>query len=746
MGAPKRTTRLRLSEERVSRQIQTAAHCYARVTPRYALQVSAERVEQGLRRVRWARLSFAVAGLAAMLVVLGPWGIRSSSAEPFVQVVHDGAINEPLDVDWFVFFALAGERYVVALERLGLAAGELQIWKPATDDSGPDRVVSAAGAAPSMSWTAPASGAWRVRVSGSGLTTGSYRLWIRSDHDAVGSDLSTAKLGAFDDDGVLTERSSLDVVGDVDWFAFPVAAGNRYSVWSVLGSVDGLSGAVRLPNADGFQELHRYQHAVSDLVVPTTTGLAVLEVRGADSFSTGSYAVGVTRWGQESEPAVSLPPGPTSHLQVDAIEASSVGSEAQFEFRGQWGPIHQTSGLRVWIDTDPGVDDENEWEYLLRSNDGRRARLWSFERQAWVASSSVAARGFDTLLMRWRGRTANEQIRWRASVKNANDSWTLSRPQLLHVPHPRPALPELWNARQRTGPEHPRWQAELVQAGVIHDLEEDALVVVLDAGHGVDTGPWMHGVMEAESNLDFALRIEQLLEAQGVTVVLTRRTAGRPFLNLDDALWRADYQVRAELAHLARADVFVSIHSNANFNEPASGLEAWYLPRWNGDGLNLRLSELLVMRVQRALADFGYPTSTLLYDASCWELIDGICDPIYVLSPFLLIDADVARRWGLEPGPLGLSEDPWDAAINQWLWSSDLTEHEPPIDLIDPETQIGPGRIVRGNLMPTTLLELLYITHESDAAILRDAQAREIIARAIADGILEFLGADADSG
>lgn len=707
--------------------------------------MSAGTIERGLRRVGLARLSFAVAALAAMLAVVGPWGVGSTSAETIAPVTHEGSISDPLDVDWYVFFALAGERYVVALERVGLVAGQLQIWKPATDDSEPSLVASASGAHLRLSWTAPASGAWRVRVSGSGLTTGSYELRIRSDDDAVGSELSTARLSAFDIDGVLTERSWLEASGDIDWYAFPVAAGNSYAVWSVLGSVDGLSGAVLLPDADGFQALHQQQNAISGVMVPTSGGLAVLEVRGAQPWSVGSYAVGVTRWGEEAAPAISLPPRPTSRLQIDRIEASSAASEARFEFRGEWGPIRQNSGLRVWIDTDPGVDGEDEWEYLLRSNDGRRARLWSFERGAWIESSGVGARGFNTLIMRWSGRTANEQIRWQASVKNADDSWTISRPQLLDVPHPRPSTPELWYARERSGAEDPRWQAELDEAGVIRNLPDEALVVVLDAGHGVDTGPWMHGVMEAESNLDFALRIEELLEAEGITVVLTRRSAGRPFLNLDEALWRADYQVRAELAHLARADVFVSIHSNANFEEPANGLEAWYLPRWNGDGLNFTLAETLLTYVSRALEEFGYPTSTLTYDTSCWELVNGICDPIYVLAPFLLVDADVARRWGLDPGSLGLSEDPWGAAINPWLWSSDLTEHEAPIDLIDPETQTGPGRIVRGNLMPTTLLELLYITHESDAAILRDQQAREVIARAIADGILEFLGVNAGS-
>jgi len=88
---------------------------------------------------------------------------------------------------------------------------------------------------------------------------------------------------------------------------------------------------------------------------------------------------------------------------------------------------------------------------------------------------------------------------------------------------------------------------------------------------------------------------------------------------------------------------------------------------------------------------------------------------------------------------LGLSDDPWDSAENNWLYQGGMTRGEPPINLIDPQTQTGPGKIVRGNLMPTTLLELLYVTDQGDARILLDPEAREVIAQAIADGILEFL-------
>lgn len=693
------------------------------------------------RYARW--LLAAAAAVLALCLTAALWQTPPASATTFDPIIRDAEISHPSDVDSFVLFAIAGESYVLTLQRWTLRAGSLSVWKPAVGGSEARLAARPPAAGGPLVWTAPQSGAWRVRVSGVNGATGSYRLQIHANTDDIGADLSSARPAAFDSDGILIERSIIDQANDVDWFAFPVASGNRYRLWSVPGSIGGLRGALRPPSADSFVSLNRIGNVFGGLFEADQDGVAVLAVRAAAAFQVGSYAVGVTREGEQLEPEFTLPPRPTPELNVRTIEASVVkrGQErhAEFAFQGDWGPIQPDSGLRVWIDVDPGKSEEDEWDYLLRSNDGRRARLWSFAREAWIDSNDVHARGFDTLVMRWSGRTADERIRWQASVKRSDGSWALSRPQLLDLPHPQPALPTIWPARVRTGPENPRYQKELKAAGVIDGLERDALVVVLDPGHGVDSGGWDNGVREADSNLDFARRIEKLLEAKGITVALTRRAPGRTFLNLDYAFWRPDYQTRAELAHVAQADLFVSIHSNANYNLPIRGLEAWYMPRNNGDGENLRLSELLLDHVQRALSTYGYQTSTLVYNASCWEIVNDSCDPIYVLAPFLLIDADVARRWGLEPSALGLSEDPYGAASNNWLWRNDITVGEPPINLIDPETQSGPGRIIRGNLMPTVLLELLYVTHPAEARLLKDPAARQVIAQSVADGILDFL-------
>ena len=698
--------------------------------------------ERGLRLgpLGWTLLASVALGLG--VVTTGLSAPEPVSAQTSSDSAREGTIGGPTDLDWFTLFAVIGESFALTLERDSLRAGLLEVWKPATTDSPAQQVAQSAGDDRPLIWTAPESGAWRVRVSGLQSATGTYRLRVVRHVDAIGAESSTAHASSFDVDGTLIERSRLDSAGDVDWFAIPMSAQNRYTIWSVAGSVAVLSASIRMPSSESFSELSTIGNAFGDFVEPDQDGIAVLAVRASEAWMTGNYAFGVTRLGSTVEPRISLPPRRTSDLQIESIEATSIPGQAEFTFRGNWGPIRQNSGLRVWIDTDPGADEEDEWEYLLRSNDGRQARLWSFAEDAWIDSSEVGADGFDTLLMRWSGRTADARIRWQASVRNTDGSWTLARPALLELPNPQPANPPLWPSRKRTGEADPRWQRQLAAAGVVPGLADDQLVVVLDPGHGLDSGAWANGVQEAASNLDFSLRIEELLEAHGITVVLTRRKVDTAYLNLDRVFWRPDLQARPELAHIAHADLFVSIHSNANFQVNGRGLEAWYLPRWNRDDANLRLAETLLTHVQQALSDYGYPASTLSYDSTCWETINGWCDPIYVLAPFLLVDADTARRWGLDPAKLGLSQDPWAEPRNDWLWRSDVTLGEPPIDLINRDTQSGPGRVMRGNLMPTTLLELLYVTDAGDARVLRDSAAREVIARAVADGVLEYLGVE----
>lgn len=91
-------------------------------------------------------------------------------------------------------------------------------------------------------------------------------------------------------------------------------------------------------------------------------------------------------------------------------------------------------------------------------------------------------------------------------------------------------------------------------------------VIAVDAGHGGhDPGASHHGLREKHLALDIARRLSQALQARGVSVVMTR--SHDVFVPLSR---------RPALAAQQQADVFVSIHLNANRNRRVSGVEVYY--------------------------------------------------------------------------------------------------------------------------------------------------------------------------
>ena len=92
--------------------------------------------------------------------------------------------------------------------------------------------------------------------------------------------------------------------------------------------------------------------------------------------------------------------------------------------------------------------------------------------------------------------------------------------------------------------------------------------VVIDAGHGGnDPGAiGKNGLREKDVNLDIAKRLSSLLRAEGVQTVLTRSKDN--FVPLSS---------RVSIANRSAADLFISIHSNANRSRSLSGFEVYYV-------------------------------------------------------------------------------------------------------------------------------------------------------------------------
>lgn len=89
--------------------------------------------------------------------------------------------------------------------------------------------------------------------------------------------------------------------------------------------------------------------------------------------------------------------------------------------------------------------------------------------------------------------------------------------------------------------------------------------IALDPGHGgfFRGALGVGGLTEAEANLGVALRLRDLLAAQGAGVFLTR-TGDRDFLTPADSALRSDLAERARIAAAFDPDLLISIHHNAD--------------------------------------------------------------------------------------------------------------------------------------------------------------------------------------
>jgi len=123
--------------------------------------------------------------------------------------------------------------------------------------------------------------------------------------------------------------------------------------------------------------------------------------------------------------------------------------------------------------------------------------------------------------------------------------------------------------------------------------QQKTFKVVIDAGHGGhDTGTRGTGRMKKREK-DIALAVAKLVakklqSIRGITPILTRKND--VFLEL--------YQ-RAEIANKNKADLFVSIHCNANKNSRASGSETFVLGvHRNKDNLAVAKRENAVIKLE----------------------------------------------------------------------------------------------------------------------------------------------------
>lgn len=129
--------------------------------------------------------------------------------------------------------------------------------------------------------------------------------------------------------------------------------------------------------------------------------------------------------------------------------------------------------------------------------------------------------------------------------------------------------------------------------------------IVVDAGHGKpDEGAESSkGTTEAETNLKIALKLQNLLEQSGASVILTRSDENAIY-DLDTKTLRqkkiSDIHNRVKIGNESSADIFVSIHLNKIPQQQYDGWQTFYKEgNTEGQKLAVLIQENLNDAIQR---------------------------------------------------------------------------------------------------------------------------------------------------
>ncbi|QGU00814.1 N-acetylmuramoyl-L-alanine amidase [Candidatus Syntrophocurvum alkaliphilum] len=106
-------------------------------------------------------------------------------------------------------------------------------------------------------------------------------------------------------------------------------------------------------------------------------------------------------------------------------------------------------------------------------------------------------------------------------------------------------------------------------------------VIVVDAGHGgVDPGAIRGNIVEKDITLEISKKLTEKLSQAGALVIMTRETEtdviGEEISGKISNRKRKDLARRVEKAEEAKADLFISIHTNADVSSKWRGAQTFY--------------------------------------------------------------------------------------------------------------------------------------------------------------------------
>lgn len=289
-------------------------------------------------------------------------------------------------------------------------------------------------------------------------------------------------------------------------------------------------------------------------------------------------------------------------------------------------------------------------------------------------------------------------------------------------PTPTPAvdLPSILDDATPSADDSTR-ATEAVASGPPPDSEQ---VVCIDSGHGGWDPGWERNdqidppyappfVNEAELNLGMGLMLRDALEAEGITVVMTRVSGGavNPFeedvnqdgesrRNVEDeerseqAADRDELQQRINICNEANADILVSLHLNGfDDRESARGFEVLY--------------------TAAPVRPFG-------------DLSADLANQIYREMYAAMDEGDYDVSWGRGAN----SDADLDTVMHDYGSEEHLVMTGPGADT--------PDYTIRPSEMPGVIVEGVFLSNDEDAQFIVQPENQRLLVNAYAQGILDY--------
>ena len=222
--------------------------------------------------------------------------------------------------------------------------------------------------------------------------------------------------------------------------------------------------------------------------------------------------------------------------------------------------------------------------------------------------------------------------------------------------------------------------------------------VVIDAGHGGHdpgaVGP--SGLYEKNVVLDIAMRVREIMKKDYpfYNVILTRDSD--VFIPLPE---------RAEIANRNSADLFVSVHANSSTNRKARGIET-YLLNWSNDAEALKVAArenaISLKKMKQMKGELGVILASLERESKRDESVKVAGSIQNSLA------SSVGQKY----------PDVNDLGVKQALFY-----------------------VLVGAKMPSTLVEVSFISNPKEEKLLAGESYRQFLARSIADGIHKYFAA-----